>query len=409
MILSEQQLTHIILAYIRESLFHAEIPAPQNFKINDKYEDKLSLENIVKLNIKNPESPLVTFSTGENNFLYKGISNANIKTLHSYRKNIPIPMYRIRLENNNNIFSLVSMPNNLGEIFGKVLDKNGKFVSGLDAATIVKMLKNPAPMGTNIDIKDINLSNFISNGNIINGTFYSDPNLKIPKFNIREMEKISSQYGISIDDPRLYYKAFYFTIDENYCNRFLEIIAEDFHVSFLQNFKMQNTEKFSKIQNKFEEKKIEAPDYIVIPESRSNLAFKFAEKFAQKFNQKPQILTNAYVKHLKGNSNLYIDYPPGTDSKTIRGGKLTVKKFISGQYTSLTQMNTRDRKFLKNWIKPTNYRNDYDVVQKLEPTVIIIDDVLTTGTTISELKRQIEKEGAKVLAAVTIFRAPNLK
>ncbi len=88
------------------------------------------------------------------------------------------------------------------------------------------------------------------------------------------------------------------------------------------------------------------------------------------------------------------------DDKTVKGIQNSVNKMKREGYFKIHNIHTPHRKFIKDWLKINNSVLS-NVVDK---RVALIDDILTTGSTIKEAARLLNDAGASYIMALTIVK-----
>lgn len=141
-------------------------------------------------------------------------------------------------------------------------------------------------------------------------------------------------------------------------------------------------------------------DVIVTPKSSSDLTKEFVKQIQRRTNY--DVLIDSFIKRPDlSKVTIDKDHPKITNSitksmqrildKAIKGGSLSVKLFA-----------VPHRKFLKNLFEVT----DEKIYNKIEnQNVVIIDDVMTSGTTTQNIRDILITNQAESVSALTIFKS----
>lgn len=141
-------------------------------------------------------------------------------------------------------------------------------------------------------------------------------------------------------------------------------------------------------------------DVIVTPASSSNLTKEFVNRIAERANY--DVYTDSFRKSPDiSKVKIDINHPAITKDiiksmqsildRAIRKGNLSVKMFA-----------VHHRKFLTNMFEVTDER----VLQKINgKNVVIIDDIMTSGTTTKNIYDILITNGAESVSALTIFKS----
>lgn len=83
-------------------------------------------------------------------------------------------------------------------------------------------------------------------------------------------------------------------------------------------------------------------------------------------------------------------------AKAVARDEFQVKKFLGKKFETAPQAKLDRKERLKN------VANSFELIAKPEGTVVICDDVITTGSTLKEAARILKKGGAEKVVALTI-------
>lgn len=138
-------------------------------------------------------------------------------------------------------------------------------------------------------------------------------------------------------------------------------------------------------------------DVIIMPESSSTLTQDFVNKIVERMPH-IKVVPNAAAKTENKDEILIVD--DGTlDAKTVKTIQYTIdKSFKDHGKLEMKKFWPQFRKYIKNHM---TFKNGVDV---LDQTVLIVDDVVTSGATIAGMKDKLNEMGAKEVHALTLFK-----
>jgi hypothetical protein len=138
-------------------------------------------------------------------------------------------------------------------------------------------------------------------------------------------------------------------------------------------------------------------DLIATPQSSKTLSIRFARKISERLNK--ELLPSAILKNLP-DAKLSSDLPSSYSQKSIKNLHRNLERMkVSPEQNIHKYFRPQDRKYLTNWQK---IRGEENI--KKDSNVILVDDVITDGSTFIEMKRVLESVGMKVVGCVTLFR-----
>jgi hypothetical protein len=153
------------------------------------------------------------------------------------------------------------------------------------------------------------------------------------------------------------------------------------------------------------------PDVIIYPKSSSTLVADFAKKIGEKHDIK--IINDAFFKKVLNPEDIeplintshpdwekFSSEHPGEVKKL----KMSLSKMIKdhGGNLELKKMYKPYMKFIKNFIE---MQDAYEILEAvIEKNVLVLDDVLSSGSTMLEMIRQIAEMEPKSIAGLTIFK-----
>lgn len=138
-------------------------------------------------------------------------------------------------------------------------------------------------------------------------------------------------------------------------------------------------------------------DIILLPKSSSNLNRKMAEEFRKRFPYEVQLYSDEITKSSPKDLQI-VGNPPEEIEKALQ--KIINKWNIDGKF-EIKKLPPSWRQFISNLSKI-----DDKVFKKVdEKNVLIIDDVLTSGTTIADIIKQLRnKSNPNIIYGVTLFK-----
>lgn len=138
-------------------------------------------------------------------------------------------------------------------------------------------------------------------------------------------------------------------------------------------------------------------DLVTTPQSSKTLSIRFARKISERFNK--ELLPSAILKNLP-DAKISDDLPASYSQKSITNLHRNLERMKVSQEKNMHKyFRPQDRKYLTNWQK---IRGDENI--KKDSKVILVDDVITDGSTFIEMKRVLESVGMKVAGCITLFR-----
>jgi len=152
------------------------------------------------------------------------------------------------------------------------------------------------------------------------------------------------------------------------------------------------------------------PDIIIYPKSSSEFLTKFVDAVSASFPQ-AEVLPEKFIKAVLDAENveplLNTEHPDWEkfareNPKEVEKLKKQLKAHIQRGELELKKLYKPYLKFVKNFIE---LRDAYDLIDKvLDKVVLVIDDVLSTGTTMSEMIRQLEDIEPSKIVGLTLFK-----
>lgn len=138
-------------------------------------------------------------------------------------------------------------------------------------------------------------------------------------------------------------------------------------------------------------------DLIATPQSSKNLAIRFARKISERFGK--ELLPAAIIKNLP-DAKIVDDLPASYSQKSITNLYRNLERMKSSSEKNIHKyFRPQDRKHLTNWQKIRNEK-----ITRKDSRVILVDDVISDGSTFVEMKRILESAGMKVVGCITLFR-----
>lgn len=152
------------------------------------------------------------------------------------------------------------------------------------------------------------------------------------------------------------------------------------------------------------------PDIIVFPKSSSMLLSKFVNKLQSTF-PKIKVVDEAFVKKVlqAGDEEAMVNtsHPDwkkfaAENPDAVDELKKSIARHIKDGNLELKKMYKPYVKFIKNFVQLKDaYKTLDDVVEK---NVLVVDDLLSTGSTMLEMFRQLRDFEPKTLSGLTIFK-----
>jgi len=144
-------------------------------------------------------------------------------------------------------------------------------------------------------------------------------------------------------------------------------------------------------------------DTIILMESSSKILLEFSMHLNKYLPKYYEMLT--YDKGIFKNPNLdeIIINAEKYDLKpeTIESLQKTIDRQLREKYFSIKKFPPQFRRVISNWLKI----EDKLLSKIVDKKVCIIDDILTTGSTIKEASRMLQEAGAKDLLGLTLIKA----
>ena len=156
------------------------------------------------------------------------------------------------------------------------------------------------------------------------------------------------------------------------------------------------------------------PEVIIYSASTSPLIGGFVSHLKET-HPKIKVASEAFIKKSLAGADvkavLNTEHPEWTkfadeNPKAVLQLKQSLKHHLESGELELKKLYKPYLKFIKNFIQLKDVSDTIDVVN--EKRVLIVDDVLSTGTTIREMIRQIEELEPAQVSTLTIFKRTNL-
>lgn len=152
------------------------------------------------------------------------------------------------------------------------------------------------------------------------------------------------------------------------------------------------------------------PEVIVYPTSRSTLVRMFVERL-HKHYPSIRFVDEAFIKKLLKTGDeealLNTKHPEwekfaASNPKEAEHLKRTLKRHAAGGTLELKRLYKPHLKFVKNFMELRNPSHTLDNV--IGRRVLVVDDILSTGSTMVEMFRQLEEFEPEAMAGLTIFK-----
>lgn len=139
-------------------------------------------------------------------------------------------------------------------------------------------------------------------------------------------------------------------------------------------------------------------DIIVTPQSSKTLAIKFAKQIAGKIGA--EVIPAATLKNLS-TASIVQDLPASFNPKSVKNMHRSLERMKLSKHQDIhSHFRPQDRKFVTNW---QNIRSTE--AEKFKGSkVIIVDDVVSDGSTMAEMIRVLTRGGANVVDCISMFR-----
>lgn len=138
-------------------------------------------------------------------------------------------------------------------------------------------------------------------------------------------------------------------------------------------------------------------DVIVYPQSSSGLLSHFARELNSKLPHSV-LLGDSFVKSLP--SEIFIDSGEiGLDVKTLKRLNQIIENADTNGHFELKKVPLQFRKFFKGYLSLSTSKHNF-----IDKNVLVVDDVLSSGATISEIYRILKLNGANNIIGVTLFK-----
>jgi predicted amidophosphoribosyltransferase len=158
-----------------------------------------------------------------------------------------------------------------------------------------------------------------------------------------------------------------------------------------ENAKFIKTNIIPKLSSKFNN-----IDVIVYPYSSSKLLKFFSEELAKQTNCKT--IPDAFIKSLP--SEISIDTNGVVlELKTLKSLYKIIETAETNGYFELKKVPLQFRNFFTGYIKLSKDSNSF-----IDKNVLVVDDVLSSGSTISEIYKILYANGAKSITGVTLLK-----
>lgn len=138
-------------------------------------------------------------------------------------------------------------------------------------------------------------------------------------------------------------------------------------------------------------------DVIVYPSSSSGLLAYFSKEVSKQLRVN-SLIKDSFVKGLP--SEITIDSNGITlDIKTIKSLHNIIETAETNGYFELKKVPVQFRSFFTGYVKLSHSTNNF-----VDKNVLVIDDVLTSGATLSEIYKILSTNGAKSIIGITLLK-----
>mgnify|MGYP000001366018 CR=1 FL=1 len=143
-----------------------------------------------------------------------------------------------------------------------------------------------------------------------------------------------------------------------------------------------------------------SPDIIVTPKSSSDLAKEFAKSIGKRTNY------DLFVDSFEKNSDIgkigIDEKNPKISDEIIKRMRTALRTAKKKGFLSIKAFLPHHRKFLTNLFELV----DPKISSKVEgKTVVIVDDIMTSGTTANQISNILKNNGAEKVIVLTLFKA----
>ena len=152
------------------------------------------------------------------------------------------------------------------------------------------------------------------------------------------------------------------------------------------------------------------PDVIIYPKSSSEFLKAFVDEIKAS-SQSAVVLSDQFVKKTLDAENveplINTDHPDWSKferdhPKEVEKLKKSLKNLIKGGELELKKFYKPYLKFIKNFVE---LKDAYDVLETvMEKNVLVVDDILSSGTTMAEMIRQLEELEPSKIVGLTLFK-----
>jgi adenine/guanine phosphoribosyltransferase-like PRPP-binding protein len=146
-------------------------------------------------------------------------------------------------------------------------------------------------------------------------------------------------------------------------------------------------------------------DIVTTPQSSKTLGIRFGKKIAERLDK--QFIPSGTLKDLDS-AKIKSELPASYSEKSVKGLERSLERMKEkspdgikkpGEGTLQKHFRPRDRKFIQDWQKTRDLGN-----LKEGNRVLLVDDVLSDGTTLGEMSRVLRESGVIVVGCLTLFR-----